>query len=145
MALPQPEPGLVIRFGYVWKREAARGRETGTKDRPCVIVLAVESAEGRLMVTVAPITHAAPESEASGVKLAANVQEHLGLDTEPAWAIVSEVNRFAWPGPDLRPISADTPDTFAYGFLPRSVLVAIRDRMLAWHRTHRVSIVRREQ
>lgn len=142
--MPKPAPGLVIRFGYVWKREAEAGRESGAKDRPCVIVLAVETVEGRPVVTVVPITHTQPDDEAMGVRLLEKVQRQLGLDTEPAWVVVSEVNRFIWPGPDLRPISADKPDTFAYGFLPRDLLLDIRDRMAAWHRAHRVSIVRRE-
>lgn len=134
----------MIRHGYVWKHEAEAGRESGAKDRPCVIILAVQAIEGRPVVTVVPITHTKPAHDSSGVRLFETVQRQLGLDTEPAWAIVSEVNRFVWPGPDLRPISPDKPDTFAYGFLSRDLLLEIRDRMLAWHRAHRVSIVRRE-
>ncbi len=144
MPLPRPAPGLVIRFAYVWRREAAQGRESGAKDRPCVIVLAVRALAGQTVVTVAPITRAEPEIEASGVRLPVEAQERVGLDTEPAWAIISEVNRFIWPGPDIRPISPDKPDTFAYGFLPEELLTSIRDQMVAWHRAHRVSIVRRE-
>jgi hypothetical protein len=144
VALPIPAPGLVIRFGYVWKREAAAGRESGAKDRPCVVVLAVEAVAGRQVVTVVPITHRQPDDDDGGVALLERVQSRLGLDTEPAWVVVSEVNRFIWPGPDLRPISPDKPDTFAYGFLPRELLTDIRDKMVAWHGTRRVSIVRRE-
>ena len=144
MALPQPAPGLVIRFGYVWKREAQSGRESGAKDRPCVVVLAVEAVAGQTLVTVVPVTHTRPDDDTGGVPLLTKVQRRLGLDTEPAWVVVSEVNRFIWPGPDLRPVSADRPDTFAYGFLPHDLLADIRDKMVAWHRAHRVSIVRRQ-
>jgi hypothetical protein len=38
--LPEPEPGLVIRYSNLWLREHREGREEGTKDRPCAIVLA---------------------------------------------------------------------------------------------------------
>jgi hypothetical protein len=33
---PAPQPGLLIRYFYLWEREEARaGREEGVKDRPC--------------------------------------------------------------------------------------------------------------
>lgn len=143
MPLPQPAPGLVTRYAYVWRREATQGRESGAKDRPCVIVLAVRKLAGQTFVTVAPITHTKPEIEESGVRLPVEAQQRVGLDTEPAWVIISEVNSFIWPGPDLRPISPDKPDTFAYGFLPEDLLTLIRDRLVAWHRTHRVSVTQR--
>ena len=41
MSWPEPRPGLVIRFSYLWKPEADAGRVEGVKDRPCAIVLAV--------------------------------------------------------------------------------------------------------
>lgn len=143
MPLPQPAPGLVTRYAYVWRHEAAQGRVSGAKDRPCVIVLAVRALAGQTIVTVAPITHAEPEVRDSGVRLPSEAQARVGLDTQPAWVIISEVNRFIWPGPDIRPISPDKPDTFAYGFLPEDLLTSIRDRMVAWHRTRRVSVIPR--
>ncbi|KRA41708.1 hypothetical protein ASD80_11730 [Devosia sp. Root635] len=33
----------------------------------------------------------------------AKLKKHLGLDQEPSWIYTSELNVFAWPGPDLRP------------------------------------------
>ena len=42
MAIPTPEPGLVISYAYLWDHEAQRGQEEGRKDRPCVIALAFE-------------------------------------------------------------------------------------------------------
>ena len=41
VAIPDPSPGLVIRYAYLWKREADRRRTEGTKDRPGVVVLSV--------------------------------------------------------------------------------------------------------
>jgi len=38
MAIPTPEPGLVISYAYLWHREHRVGREEGHKDRPSVIV-----------------------------------------------------------------------------------------------------------
>ena len=42
MPIPNPEPGLVISYAYLWHREHQAGREEGQKDRPTVIVLAIE-------------------------------------------------------------------------------------------------------
>jgi hypothetical protein len=39
MPLPTPEPGLVVAYAYLWLAEYEQGREEGTKDRPCAIVL----------------------------------------------------------------------------------------------------------
>ena len=41
MIWPEPEPGLVIRYSYLWDREARAGREEGVKDRPCAVVMTV--------------------------------------------------------------------------------------------------------
>jgi hypothetical protein len=38
--LPEPRPGLVIRYDYLWSREAA-GREQG-KERPACFVAAMD-------------------------------------------------------------------------------------------------------
>jgi hypothetical protein len=58
MPIPNPEPGLVISYSYLWHHEHRAGQEEGEKDWPSVIVLAVEGkAEGAMIVTVLPITH----------------------------------------------------------------------------------------
>jgi hypothetical protein len=41
VSLPEPHPGLVIRYAYPWKREFDEGHEEGSKDRPCAIVVTV--------------------------------------------------------------------------------------------------------
>ncbi len=38
MSLPEPTPGLVIGYAYLWREQAQRGLEAGSKDRSCVIV-----------------------------------------------------------------------------------------------------------
>jgi hypothetical protein len=56
MALPEPEPGLVISYAYLWHHEHQVGHEEGRKDRPCVIVVAAERAsDGLTVVTVLPV------------------------------------------------------------------------------------------
>jgi hypothetical protein len=118
MALPDPQLGLVISYSYLWHHEHNAGRDEGTKSRPCVIVLAVEKpADGSIMVRVAPITHSPPSSAATAMEIPRAVKRHLALDDDRSWIILDEVNEFAWPGFDLRPIPPSR-DRFTYGFLP---------------------------
>jgi hypothetical protein len=118
MALPDPQLGLVISYSYLWHHEHNAGREEGTKSRPCVIVLAVErQAEGAVLVRVVPITHSPPHNPDAALEMPLAVKRHLRLDDERSWVILDEVNEFAWPGYDLRPIPPSR-DRFAYGFLP---------------------------
>ena len=70
MPIPNPEPGLLISYAYLWHHEHQAGREEGQKDRPSVIVLAVErEAHGATIVTVLPITHSGPMDPASAVDI----------------------------------------------------------------------------
>lgn len=55
MALPTPEAGLVIACAYLWHHEHMVGREEGRKNRPSVIVLAVQDeSDDATAVTVLP-------------------------------------------------------------------------------------------
>ena len=110
MPIPNPEPGLVISYAYLWHHEHQTGREEGQKDRPSVIVLAVErEADGAIVVTVLPITHSAPADPASAVEIPMPVKRHLRLDDDPSWIVVAEGNEFLWPGYDLRKAAAQRP------------------------------------
>ncbi len=136
--LPEPKPGLVIRYAYLWQDEARTGRDEGSKDRPCVVVLAVEMRDGKRSVTVAPITHSPPRGPTDAVEIPAATKQRLGLDAERSWVVATEVNQFSWPGPDLRPA---TPVRWDFGFLPGSMVNALRERMAA---CRRLSTVRRD-
>ena len=117
MPIPNPEPGLVISYAYLWHYEHQAGREEGQKDRPSVIVLAVErEADDATVVTVLPITHSPPADPASAVEISLPVKRHLGLDDDRSWIVVAEGNEFLWPGYDLRKIPHT--DRYDYGFLP---------------------------
>lgn len=114
MPIPPPEPGLVISYAYVWDREARRGQEEGRKDRPCVITLVVERHPGEeTVVTVLPVTHRPPDDPAAAVEIPQPVKRYLGLDGERSWVIVSEGDRFVWPGYDLRKVPGGDPSTTA--------------------------------
>ncbi len=119
MGLPEPQPGLVISYSFLWSEEAEQGRVEGSKDRPCAIVVALDGSEpGKpTQVAVVPITHSPPRDPAVAIEIPRRVREYLGLDNERSWAILDEFNVFAWPGYDLRPIR-EKPGRVDYGFLP---------------------------
>ena len=143
MALPDPKAGLVISYAYLWRDEARMGRDEGVKARPCVIVLAVEDVAGERVITVAPVTHSPPRHAAEAVEMPAATKARLGLDGAQSWIASTEVNRFVWPGPDLRPISRSHPGDFAFGFIPGALLQRLREQIL---RHRRIGLVpRREQ
>ena len=117
MAIPNPEPGLVISFDYVWHREHLAGRTEGSKARPSVIILAImRKGEEDARVVVLPITHSPPEYPGTAVEIPLAVKTHLGLDSERSWIVVTEGNEFIWPGYDLRKLPHS--DRYDYGFLP---------------------------
>jgi len=61
MALPEPLPGLVIRYSYLWHDEILEGRDEGQKDRPCAIIAAIRAEDnGETRVLVLPVTHTPP-------------------------------------------------------------------------------------
>lgn len=133
----------MICYAYLWRSEYERGQEEGVKDRPCAIVLARHEEDGQTIVTVVPVTHTAPNIPEEAVEIPATTKKRLGLDADPSWAIVSEVNRFAWPGPDLRPISRAEPDRFDYGLLPPMLFRQIRDKLIARAEAQRLRAVQR--
>jgi hypothetical protein len=152
MALPEPEPGLVINYAYLWHHEHEAGQEEGRKDRPSVIVLSVEGRHGATVVTVLPITHVGPRLAPGwpqvgprladeGVEIPAAVKRHLGLDDAPSWVLVSEGNEFEWPGHDLRKRRGGS---YGYGFLPPRLFDRIVKAFVDWHQQHRGRLVSRD-
>lgn len=85
MTLPRPEPGLVIRYSYLWLSEHREGREEGIKDRPCAVVLALVNADGDTRVTVLPITHSPPADASIAIEVPPDTKKRLGLDTDRSW------------------------------------------------------------
>lgn len=145
MSFPHPEPGLVICYAFLWHAEHIKGQEEGSKDRPCALVLSAQNEDGDTIVTVAPITHTSPESADYAVEIPLPTKLRLGLDTERSWIIVNEVNRFVWPGPDLRPISAKATDTVDYGFLPPVLFRQVKEKLIATAKAQRIKTTPRTE
>jgi hypothetical protein len=130
VSLPEPLPGLVVR--YLWADDAAKGREEGDKERPAAIVMAVDAVgQNPARVYVLPITHSAPERGTEALEIPAAVRRSAGLDAARSWVILSELNEFVWPGFDLANVPGRTPRTVAYGFLTPGFFASVRERWLA--------------
>lgn len=143
MPFPDPEAGLVISYSYLWRYEHESGVEEGRKNRPCVIIIAVEKQDGNNLVTVVPVTHLKPEGESSGIEMPPRVKQHLGLDGEKSWIIISEANQFIWPGYDLRPVPGSKKQ-FSYGFLPPKLFELVKSEMLNLIVKRRTSVTPRD-
>ena len=128
MPLPDPRPGLVIRYDYLWTREAAAGRDQG-KERPACLVAAMDTTASPRFVVILPITHTPPDKATVGVAIPAKVGEALGLDQAPSWVIVSEHNVDEWPNGGLAPIPG-RPGVFSYGFIPRGLFAQVKAKFL---------------
>ncbi|MGO9740336.1 MAG: hypothetical protein ACLPN5_02250 [Roseiarcus sp.] len=131
MSLPKPEPGLVIRYSYLWLAEHLRGQEEGVKDRPCAIVLASALVEDDTQVVVLPVTHSPPDRDVVALEIPSAIKRPLGLDSERSWIVLSESNRFLWPGPDLRRAGDRDDSSVAYGFLPPRFFAELQRRFIA--------------
>lgn len=128
MALPEPRPGLVVRYDYLWTREASEGRQQ-SKDRPTCLVAASDSSTTPRFVVILPITHSAPRGDDVGIEIPHKVRRALGLDDAPSWVLVSDHNVDEWPNAGLTPVPGRQ-DVWSYGFIPPGLFAQIKARFL---------------
>jgi hypothetical protein len=141
VAFPDPKPGLVVRYDYLWSRQAAAGRDQG-KDRPACLVAASDHLSTPRYVVLLPITHTQPDEETVGIEIPAKVRQAIGLDDAPSWVIVSEHNIDEWPNGGLSHVPGRS-SAFSYGFLPPGLFAQIKVRFLALARQNKSAAVRR--
>ncbi|MBV8686939.1 MAG: type II toxin-antitoxin system PemK/MazF family toxin [Alphaproteobacteria bacterium] len=125
----QPAIGQLIRYAYLWLAEHEQGLEEGLKDRPCLVVMEDATLAPDVVFFVAPVTHTQPRPEALAVELPAATKQRLRLDDARSWIITEEVNKFTWPGPDIRP---DGSGEVVIGYVPGKIL----ERVIANLRSH---------
>jgi hypothetical protein len=141
VALPEPRPGLVIRYDYLWTNEAAGGRDQG-KERPACLIAASDPAASPRFVVILPITHTPPGKDTVGVEIPAKVRQAIGLDETPSWVIVSEHNVDEWPNGGLAPIPG-RPGVFSYGFITPGLFAQVKAKFLELSQQKRSPGVRR--
>jgi len=74
----------------------------------------------------------------------------LGLDREPAWIYLDQINVFVWPGPDLRPGShisghPAAGETCVIGPLPDDWFAMVQRQVLEGYRNRRVKLIKRSE
>ncbi|WP_027676907.1 hypothetical protein [Agrobacterium larrymoorei] len=141
MTLPEPVPGLVIRYNYLWRKQELDGRTEGDKDRPCAIIL---SSRKTGQVTVIPITHSPPEpgEEDLSIEIPVEICRHCGLDDGGNYIRLGETNRFIWPGPHLRPLPSDF-SRVDYGILPQEFFEHVLSQVIEMVQKGMVSLTKR--
>jgi hypothetical protein len=143
--LPVPVPGLLIRYSFLWREAAARGEEQGGKDRPCAVVLVSGDLDGEKTVLVLPVTHSPSTDPGLAVEIPAQTKRRLGLDDDRSWIVVTDANRFVWPGPDLRPSVRGEASSVAYGLLPRALFYEVRETLARAIERRLTTVVRRSE
>lgn len=120
--------GYVLRYSYLWHDEFLEGREEGIKDRPVlVLALVAMDEDGTRVVRVLPVTHSPPHHPADAVEIPRATKARLGLDSDRSWVVLTESNRFTWPGPDIRSIDSESG---YYGPIPPALFTEIKRRFV---------------
>lgn len=121
--------GWVFRYAYLWEWQHREGREEGDKDRPClVLAIVMTTEEGVPAVRVLPVTHSPPADPAGAIEIPAEIKARLRLDAERSWIVLTESNRFIWPGPDLRNVGTESG---YYGALTPGFFTEVKRRFVA--------------
>jgi hypothetical protein len=93
-----------------------------------VLALVATQEDGSPVVRVLPITHTPPSDPDDAVEIPFVVKRRLRLDGERSWIVLTESNRFAWPGPDIRPFETESG---YYGPLPPALFAVVKRRFIA--------------
>lgn len=93
-----------------------------------MLAIVMTTEEGAPIVRVLPITHTPPTNPADAIEIPADVKGRLRLDAERSWIVLTESNRFAWPGPDLRAV--DTESGY-HGALTPGLFAEVKRRFVA--------------
>lgn len=109
------------------------------------MLLAIANSEGEQKVAVLPVTHTPPNDATQAVEIPAATKRRLGLDDERSWIVLTESNRFTWPGPDLRPATPGDATSVAYGFLPRALFDEVRSKWLALFEARKTGVTVRTE
>jgi hypothetical protein len=140
-----PQPTDVLSYVYLWAREAEAGRDEGSKERPVVVVLATRQQPQGVEVLVVPVTTQAPRAGTVAVEIPERVRAHLGLGESRSWIIADELNRFTWPGPDIRPVRGAGELSPFHGKIPGRLYEQLRAKLAEVATTGRLKVTKRTE
>lgn len=93
MARDEIVTGAVIRYPYLWRREAQRGETEGRKDRPVAVAVRMRQQSGRDIILVFPITSKMPTHISIASEIPAREKRRAGLDRDMRlWIVLDEYN-----------------------------------------------------
>ena len=131
----EPKVGWVFRYSYLWHWQHLEGREEADKDRPALVLAIVATLEDGTPVVRRPSDHAYATFPPGRCRRdSAGDKASLGLDDERSWIVLTESNRFAWPGPDVRPLDTDSG---YHGSLPPALFEEVKRRFVGLARSQR--------
>ncbi len=143
MPIPNPEPGLVVSYAYLWQREHWPDRKRGAKTDPASSSWrssAMRTARPSLLSCRSPTAPRPIQRRPSRYRC--RVKRHLGLDDDSSWIVVTEGNEFLWPGYDLRKLPHG--DRYDYGFLPPRFFDQVLKAFVAWHKAGKRGVASRD-
>lgn len=108
MSFDAIQTATVIRYPYLWARQARAGETEGRKDRPVVVGVRIARPDGDLVLFF-PITSKEPEKSRFAAEIPAIEKRRAGLDVDQRlWLILDEFNTdlvgrsfYLEPGPPL--------------------------------------------
>lgn len=84
--------GSVIRYPYLWDRQASRGETEGRKERPTAVAVRLSGREGDRLVLLA-ITSSEPAMDRRAVEIPDREKKRAGLSGDlRLWIVVDEAN-----------------------------------------------------
>ena len=92
-------------------------------------------------IIVAPVTHSPPERPGDAIEIPPKVKRHLALDQERSWIVTTELNRFVWPGPDIR--NAPGRESPLYDALPEALFEQLRAALAGHVAAGRLRVTKR--
>ena len=94
MSLDQLRTGCVIRYPYLWVREAERGETEGRKNRPVAVGVRIARPKGDDVLVLFPITSQPPSPGRFAAEIPEMEKRRAGLDaTLRLWIILDEYNQ----------------------------------------------------
>ena len=86
--------GAVIRFPYLWSREAAHGETEGRKPRPVAVGVRIPKPHGEDVLVLFPITSKEPARDRFAAEIPDTEKRRAGLDGAiRLWIILDEYNQ----------------------------------------------------
>lgn len=88
-----PKAGDVLRYPYLWARQAGHGETEGRKTRPCAVILSLKAGGGQTELRLCAVTTQPPQTDTHAVEVPEIEKRRAGLDSNvPLWVIVDEHN-----------------------------------------------------